>query len=498
MKAARLTACLLLIALLLSSCGIIILNGGDDSRPVTESETLFPPLDDDYETSRYPEATETDGEAVSKDRLAALPDRDFDGLTVFFTVAEEAGPVFDEENDLYRSVVLKRNEMVNKKYNAKIIVDRKPADLLLTEVANAEKAGSFYSDFAVIRNADFGEYLVGNYLLNLKSLPFTDYDAPYFRQSAMAQLTVKNAVYGAVGDAVDQIETYAALYLNRDYAKSLSLSLDYGAVYDGRFTWETLLTMLAAVPEEGVGFVSDNDRMTTASLAFLGTGGSFLARNDKGQLRLACETDAADALVDCLKRLLPSVKTTLTVPADVLPEMGEESEILSAERVLSGFEIFAEGKALCALGSVGQMPLLENAGFSWEILPLPKLMEELPYCTPVTADAPIIVALASSHNADTMGYILQAVNAASCGYITGEFYDDAMLRLTTGVHTPDMLDLIRANPVYDLAAMLSEDAKAVREGTYVALDDALDGKRAFAYYLGKREKALNRFLDDLR
>jgi len=490
MKAFRLMACLLAAVLLLSSCGIIIINRGEGTGSTTETDFFAPPTG--YESKDYPLATETDGEAVSRDRLKELPDVDLNGLTVFFAVSEETGHIFNDEDDLYRMAVLKRNDMINQKYNVQIITERKNADTLLDSVAKADKSGDFFSDFLVIRSGDIRSYLVGEYLLNLNSLPFVDYSASYFNQKAMSQLTVGGAVYGAVGDATEQIEQYACLYLNKTYANELGIACPYDEVYNGTFTWESFLTSLSALPEEAVGFVSSYDDSMTAAMSFFSGGGNFLSANNN-KLRLTCENDVTTALIGHLKALFALDTASLTFAA----ETETIDETSAGEVTLTGFDIFKEGKALYAFGTLSQMESLENAGFSWEVLPVPKVSEDQPYCTPVTGDAPVIVALSSSQNLDTMGYILQAVNAASCGYLTYEFYTDAMQRLITGVNTLDMLDMIRENPIYDIGFMLGEDVKAVREGTYGAFFQAVEGKKSFSSYLDKKESALNKYLDGL-
>ena len=387
----------------------------------------------------------------------------------------------------HRAMVLKRNGMVNEKYNTQIITECLTAETLYDTVMKAEKSGDFFSDFLVLRSGDMSPYLLAGYLLNLKSLPFTDYSAPYFNQEAMSQLTLGGAVYGAVGDATEQLEHYVCLYFNKTYAKELGVSCPYEDVYEGTFTWERFLTSLSGLPEGAVGFVSAFSDSNTAAMSFFSGGGNFLVANQKGKLRLACENDVATALVGHVKSLLKLDTPSLTWT----PAGKDETE------KLEGFDIFEKGQALYAMGTLDKMELLENAGFSWEVLPLPKVSTDAPYSTPLTGNAPIIVALASSQNVDTMGYILQAVNAASCGYVINEFYTDAMRRLITGVNTLDMLDISRENPLYDIGFMLGEDAKAVREGTYGSFYEAVKGKHAFSSYLDKKESALNKYLDKL-
>lgn len=487
MKVFRLTACLLAALLLLSSCGIVIINRGEEPGPATESETDFPPLTDSYESKDYPVVTEPDWVAEAEKWLGDLRSANFNGTTVFFLVAEGTGFTFDEEDDLYRAAVLKRNELVNKKYNVQIITERKNASTLLSEVKKADRAGDFYSDFVVIRSGDMSAYLEGGYLLNLKSLPYADYGAPYFDHKGMDQLTVGDAVYGAVGAATAQIESYACLYFNKSYAEELGVSCPYKEVYDGTFTWDRFLDSLEDLPKGTTRFVSAFEENKTAAMSYFSSGERFLTCYNLNQPRLSCDTKTAKTMISHVKKLFSLDTAKLT-----LEEQDGESE-----KTLKGFDIFKEGKALYALGSVADMESLQNAGFSWEVLPLPKLSEKKAFYTPMTADAPVIAALATSQRLELMGHVLQAINAASCDNMAYEFYKDAMQRLITGTNTLDMLDFIRETPVYDLAFMLGEDVKAVRAGTYDALRDAAKGKQPFSYYLDSKKTALNNYFSGL-
>ncbi len=487
--------------LLLSSCGIIVINNrGEETKPIT-TETDFPPLSDTNESKEYPLATETDGEGISEDRLQTLPSKDLGGLSIFISVSKETGHIFNDEDELYRAAVSRRNEKINKKYNVQIITEYMSAEVLLNEVAMADKAGDYFSDFAVIRGGDFSAYVTKGYFLNLKSLPYTDYSAPYYRQNAMSQLTIDGAIYGAVGDATEQIERYVCLYMNKTYAEALGRTCPYEVVRDGGFTWEYYFASLKELPAEEIGFVSAfNDEITAAMTLFSG-GVHFLAADDRDVLRLACQNDMAKTMVGFAKTLFShktnTLEVTVTSPADSADGTNEVAETEVLTQKLTGFSVFEAGRSLYGIGTVGNMEALENAGFSWEILPLPKASEEQPYYTPVTADAPVIVALASSQNLDGMGYVLQALQAASHGYLANEFYVDAMQRLITGVNTLDMLDIIRESPFYDLAIFLGEDVKAVKAGTYGAFLNAVKGRKSLSSYLSKKEPELNAYLDKL-
>ena len=68
------------------------------------------------------------------------------------------------------------------------------------------------------------------------------------------------------------------------------------------------------------------------------------------------------------------------------------------------------------------MTSLTNRDVNWGILPYPKYDEEQRhYLSPLSSDAPVFCALASTPNYETSGLILEALNASYYGY-TNEIY----------------------------------------------------------------------------
>ena len=496
MRKNKVLAFLLSSLLLLSSCGIITINRGKEETNESTSDTdpdITSPI---YESKEYPIVSETDGESLSREKLSALPDMDFEGISVFFAAAAETGDLFNEEAGIYAQSVLLRNQMVNKKYNTKIILLRKSTEELLSDVKAAEKSGDYFADFAVIRSAEVGNYATSGYLRNLKSLPYFDPAAESYHAEAMEQLTIGGSVYGAVGYATDQIESYACLYFNKTLAGSVGIELDYNQVYSGALTWEKLLETIKLSPEGTVPLVSGFDDDETAILSFFSTGQTFLSK-ENGSFQVSCDTEQTETLIGLLRELLSLKTDSITKEIPAVPDSGDAGETSGNETVtLEGMDIFTDGSSLFCFGTLGMMQELETCGFRWEALPLPKVSEQdEEYSTYVTGDAPVITALSTSNNIDIMGYILQALNTASEGYLKYEFYRDAMKNSITGVNTLDMIDLICENPVYDFSRMFGESSKALRNGTYNAFVSAVEGTRDFSYYLSKHKKALNSYLN---
>ena len=351
-------------------------------------------------------------------------------------------------------------------------------ETMLSQTDLADKSGDFFADFAVLPSHDFGGYLTGDYLLNLRSLPFTDYTAPYFDRQAMSQFTFRGVMYAAVGEATVQPEDDLCLFFNRDLAETTGFRFDSESVEWGTFTWDLLLTALSAAtdPEDGtyVRFVSRFDAPLTAAFACSSAGVTFLAPDANGLLRQSVNTDAGRAMLETMKSFLPH----LTVPEE------------------DPFAVFAGGRALLAIGTLSDVEKLGTAGFRWELLPFPKAVETAEYVTPVTTNAPVVTALSSSVNIDITGYVLQAVNAASAGRFL-PVYEAILLRdYVTEAKTLDRIDLICHRTAADTALSFGS-VKAVREGTYQAFYEAALGTKTLAKALSAKKKALTQYLDQL-
>ena len=470
----------LVFLLCLSGCGIVILDREEEVTTSTSEAVTTLPVET-YLPSEYPEVSVTDGAQASLDRLAALPSYDFEGRSVYFAVAAEVGNVFNDETGCYVDAVALRNEMLREKYNAAVYMAYQDANLLYQAVAVADKAGEYYADYAVLCASELGSYQVGGLLRSLTSVGHLDFSSPYYDAAAMEQLTMGGVVYGAVGDATVSMENYICLYYNRTLGESIGLPLDYAAIREGTFTRDSLLALLKTASgsealDGGTVFGSAFDTTGTVTAAFASTGQNYLFTEGIFGHEVGFVNETTEGLIAFLKELLPMSSLTGDGAAD------------------DGFALFTQGKALCAMGTLGDMERLTNCGFSWEVLPMPKTNEEDPYTTPVSGNAPVITVLRTSRDIDTIGHILEGLNAASYGYVTYAFYENAMKNVISGAQTLDMMDLILENPLYDFCLMFGDSSKALREGTYGALVSAVEGSRSLTYYVSRGSDALTRYL----
>lgn len=486
MKKSNLLILLLTVSIFLSSCGIIIINKEDDGKEASSSEisqeiTYIPP--------EYPTLEMPNYEDEAKSRLEALPDQDLDGLTVMIAAMNEIGDIFNDTEGGYVSAVLKRNSMIADKYDALIVTDYQPSETLTEKVRSANKSGDFYADFAVIRSSDVGSYYYSSYLQNLRALTYNDFEAEYFNAQAMDQLTLNGIIYGAVGSMTESPDSYGCLYFNKTLGKTLGVSVDYSSVLDYSFTWDKLLTQLNSIDTEKALISASYDAQTLSSLSLLSSGQTYLSRNESGDLASSFNNADTRTLVSKLKSIMKikSDKVKFEVPAD-----GDNKEQTVN---LSGLDIFVKGQSLYSFGLLSDMATIANCGFDWEVIPIPKLTEDGKYYSAASFTAPVLTMLKSSPNIETNGYILQALGAASYKHLQSAYVKHAMASYVSGIYTADMLDIIIENSIYDHAHMFGPSYSALRNGTYVTLNNAVMNNSSLNYYVNRTKNKLQSYLN---
>ena len=206
------------------------------------------------------------------------------------------------------------------------------------------------------------------------------------------------AAYGAANFNPEQL---SCVYFNRDLIAEYSLDNPYELVYSGDWTWEELARLsrevnaAAGVYGHGTDYTTDE----YISGAALSMGIDYVTnRANKAPFVSYMAEDKlandANGIVDILYRMLYNNSA-------LAPE-GDSSDL------------FTSGELLFDFGSLEKMTSLTNRDVNWGILPYPKYDEEQRhYLSPLSSDAPVFCALASTPNYETSGLILEALNAST-------------------------------------------------------------------------------------
>ncbi len=488
---------LLILSLLLSSCGIVIINDQDsettDSHtlspeteaPESESVTTAPPETDPSDVTP-PEETTADTESLPKVEytpvpghdyradaramLNSLPEKDLDGFAVniYATSADSYIPG-DSDNEV-NTARLERNAMFEERYNTKILCTTYPLETLIEQTREAILSDTYYCDMLSIPLYSLGSFASSDSLLNLRSLPYVDFSADYFIPEAIDAATAGNYVYAAMGDANLNENFMYCVFFNRGKAERLGIENLYDLVEAGGWTWEKLAEAAkrSSSVNGSLGFDSTLGRAGMIDALFTSTDTAMTVTEQN--TRPSLNTDTAR-----IGEITLRIKSYLTA---------DNGYAADPNNALSNFY---GGKALFFIERLTVAPWINDMRDNWGILPLPKYDgAQAEYSTYVDPAQPVFAVLANNADIVTTAHVLMGYNAASYGFISDEYKNTLMYRTLRDNASVNMIDYITANPYFDFANMFGSLHQQVSSGTVQAIRDAVDGYSYQTYYNARK------------
>ncbi|MBO5273835.1 MAG: hypothetical protein J6I45_04390 [Clostridia bacterium] len=483
---------LLTLLLLLSSCGIVIINDKDSETTVaetipdplrTEETTAAPPETEPSDTTadttgtaetlpgvEYTPIPSYDYRADAKVMLDGLPEKDLEGFAVniFATSADSYIPG-DADNEI-NDARLERNLMFEERYNTKVMCTTYPLETLIEQTRMAILTDTYYCDLLSIPLYSLGSFAASDSLLNLRSLPYVDFDAPYFNQDAINAATAGNYIYAALGDANLNENFMYCVYFNRGKAERLGIKNLYKLAESGDWTWDKLAeyAKLSASVNGSLGFDSTLGRNGMIDALFTSTGTQMTVTQKDARPTLNTDTAKFGEITQKIKSFLTAENGYTADPGNALGN-------------------FYGGKALFFIERLTVAPWINDMRDNWGILPLPKYdSAQAEYSTYMDPAQPVFAVLANNADIAMTAHILMGYNAASYGFIADEYRNTLMYRTLRDNNSVNMLDYITANPYFDFANMFGNMHQQVSSATVQAIRDAVDGYTYQTYYNARK------------
>ncbi len=452
------TAAILLTtsALLLSAtgCGIIIINDVNKNNLSNEgveknnSEETFIPTE-------YTPYTETENhKATAENYLSNLPVGDFDGAVFFITTPSASYIDPDTTDTNVTRMIWERNRDIESRYNISLLTSVRNADTILTEIKQAVASDSYYTDLMMTPLYLTGQFRIADVLMNLRSMPFLDLDAPYFNRESVSMTTAGYKTYGIAGHANLSPDAFSAVFFNRDLLTEADMALPYGDVISGTWTWDKFFTYTAAMadvngtngtPVTTVGVQRNASRL--ADLIFISCGNQYVKAEKRTTPKIAFTAEGAAFAVETAHKILTAPTAVVDEGADVLSN-------------------FAEGNVLFFVDYLSAMSRLTDASANWGILPLPTEEAGAEYRTLLSNSELIFTVPANHTNAEMASVVLSALNAGSYGYLYDEYVTYGMANLLRDNDSVNMLDLILDTAAFDFALAFGNSYPDVAAGTY--------------------------------
>lgn len=376
--------------------------------------------------------------------LRSLPERDFNGATFFLAV--EDSTLFDPDGAVYLSdTVTARNRAVEEKYNITIAMEKVSADTMREELANSELSGLNFANICCIPMSKVSDFVLEDRLMNLRSLPALDMDAPYFYSSSVEALSAGYKTYGIAGHATPSLSDASAVFFNKNLLDSVGGGDIFDLAESGAFTWDSFYeyASLASSLEGVVPAASMGG--STAEAVLTSLGGNIVA---SGVLTVPSVGFTPEALEKASSYMRSMVKN------------GEEAGI--SNDVGSSF---SGGGVLFTVGSLRDISSLSSPSLSFGVLPMPKAAAEDSYRSLVDGGALIMTVPKGNTDAEMVSLVLSALNAASYGYLAEKYVDYLLVTELSNSRSADMLDIIAGSLVYDFSSAFSASHPDMAAGT---------------------------------
>ena len=416
-------------------------------KPVPGTDTLPPSASD----TAAPETLVT----------ADLPDLDLDGY--LYSVAHWflAGWECRRNIDVYaealngepiNDAVYHRNSLLTEKYDFEIEYNDVTEGELYNKVRQFVSTGDDVYDVVYVLLAETPNLSTGGCFLDFEtSFDYCDYDKPYWDANVRKELSFADHTYlMASSYNVHDEDATTALAFNKQIAADENLPNVYEIVNAGNWTFENLHKLMTSFDgdvngdqkmnheDDVFGFLGGNDVTTTF---FYGGGGRLTEKDEYDYPVYVFETEEN---YDIFSSVLDIMYDPMFLNHHMI---GNENDVYFRQMFIDGHGLFYWMRMDDARAMRGEEAI--NFG----ILPIPKYDETQKNYQSLLSrhTSGLMSVLTCEQNPETVGFIMEAMAAASYYDLTRAYYDVTLkTKATRDDESQDMLDLIFAHRVIDI------------------------------------------------
>ncbi len=484
-------ACVLLIAAMLlglTSCGFIVFRdeeGQSTGNAVTE-QTNPPTTSNANETSTPASVPQKPLGEQARDRLAALPDRDFEGVPVIIaTVDDKTICPMDTDNDVTVASRADVKRAVEEKFGVTVISNACTAETIMAEAKQAINSGMYYADLMAIPQSMVGSFYASGLLGNMYTLPFLNTKAEYYHAGIIESAHAGDTLLAVSGAANFNPEYLRGIYFNREKVKACVSEDLYELVRGGSWTWDKLREITIAAKSNldgvsGLGSYFNNADLIDLAATSHGIAYTSTAKNSVPTVNFFASSpmkDRAAAAVDAMYHILYQDRA-------MLKEDGDGARA-----------VFTADSLLFHIDGLDYITEIADSKVEWGILPLPKYdKDQSEYLSPLSSDAPVFCTPANLTGVETPGLILEGLNIASAGYVQEVYMNERIHYSLRDSASIEMLDIICKGVCTDFAHMFASGFTNLANATYKAVNNAVVSRASLDSLYRSYSGAANREL----
>ena len=387
-----------------------------------------------------------------------FPDKDLGGYTVrLVTISNEDWAITDldvqeEIGEPVNDAIYRRNRQVEEALN--VGIQEIPSGITSHDkVKKSVTSGLDEYDIMFAHAVSGGPLASAGYYVNLLDIASLNLDEPYWDQGAVKSFEIMNKLYFTTSDAcLMTSESLWVLYFNKKIHQNLGLEDPYKLAREGRWTVDAMYNMAreAAIDLDGDGKFTANDQWGTSSwslsfLHFLGGQGEPLVKKDENGYPALITPDEKFISAFSKVRTLTDRTNGMYLEAGALPgaDFNHATKPFMNEHTLFCAEVLGWSRKFREM----------TADFG--ILPHPKYDEKQEnYFNGTAHVVPIVAIPITNPDPERTGVFIDALTALSATTITPAYYTISLEgKFTRDDDSIEMLDIIRANRVYELAVI---------------------------------------------
>lgn len=457
---------LLILAILLKSCGLVVINesGGKQTQADTTESTPSTDVTASEEKDRpTPENLEKRAEYL----LNKLPDISFEDQIITIFTTDDTFFSGDGEETVLNTDRIARIRMVEEKFGLSFRTVKTDSAAAYDKIAAGYKSNSAPGHILALPADITASLVAGGLLKSLRTSPHFDENAEYFNSCASA-FSLGNDIFAVSGDGCFEPDKITALYYNKTDIAALGLDPISSHVKNGTWTLDKFYEYLAgAGAYEGTLhlngiFAGYEDILLTSSF-------SFSENKLDTPVRLSSFDQAFEGVCEKIKKLVDFQPTTT----------GD----------------FSSGNVLFLTDTLQAAQMFTDMGDVWSVAPYPKYDEQSEYMSFVSPDAIVLSLPAATGSAAELGAVIMGLNAASSGYIIQKYINTNMNHFLRDNDAVSAFNIIIKNVNYDFAYIFSDSYQSLGKYTFEAFRSIIEGKMTHGEYVDKYQKESEEYLD---
>ena len=329
---------------------------------------------------------------------------------------------------------------------------------------------------------------------NLLTVPYLNFDKPWWNSNLRDELTLYDQLYFAGGDlSYTMISSMFCTFLNKDMMDKHSVEDLYAVVNEGRWTYDYqyALAETISVDVDGNGTMDQNDEYglvipvgNASDCFFAAYDQPLTAKDGDGNVVLRMGDPKA---IEIAERMMSFYNKTN-------PGVFAEKELSQEDK--TWFAPFKEGRALLNVTTMNYaVEELREVDFTYGILPMAKYDEAQAKYQTLSQDAYSLfcVPLTAGNN-ELVGGVTEAMAYESWKSVTPAYFEVAMKsKYSRDEASAQMLDLIRDGAMFNFGFVNSSSCNNMMH----IMRNVAEGTQGYASIYASREQSYQTALDKL-